>query len=313
MNNQDSTALAVIDNTVGTLEVRREPEVVLAEAQRAAAALKKVLNGKEHKVMLGDHGEQYLEFEDWQTLGKFYGVTVRVTATMFVSFDLGAGRQVSGFEAKADAIVAATGQVISSGEAMCLNDEEKWSERPKYEWQDVLDKDGKRIWNDRARGGKGAYEAKRVKVGTDPVPLYQLRSMAQTRACAKAFRNCLSWVVVLAGYRPTPAEELDGEIEHVSFGDQGKQTQPVASAPRESRSSGGRPPMRTCPQCHVAAVIKGNEEFGGGWVCWKKKGGCGATFLSEDELAVPAAAPTPAASSSKPSTQGNRPKPGAPF
>jgi hypothetical protein len=32
--------------------------------------------------------------------------------------------------------------------------------------------------------------------------------MAQTRAGAKAMRNALAWVVVLAGYRPTPAEEL---------------------------------------------------------------------------------------------------------
>ena len=34
--------------------------------------------------------------------------------------------------------------------------------------------------------------------------------MAQTRAGAKALRNALAWVVVLAGYRPTPAEELPG-------------------------------------------------------------------------------------------------------
>jgi hypothetical protein len=33
--------------------------------------------------------------------------------------------------------------------------------------------------------------------------------MAQTRACAKALRNVLAWVVVLAGYAPTPAEEME--------------------------------------------------------------------------------------------------------
>src|SRR3990167_510149 len=32
--------------------------------------------------------------------------------------------------------------------------------------------------------------------------------MAQTRAGAKALRNRLSWVVVLAGYKSTPAEEM---------------------------------------------------------------------------------------------------------
>ena len=35
-------------------------------------------------------------------------------------------------------------------------------------------------------------------------------SMAQTRAVSKALRLRLSWVVVLAGYEATPAEEMDG-------------------------------------------------------------------------------------------------------
>lgn len=38
--------------------------------------------------------------------------------------------------------------------------------------------------------------------------MFQLRSMAQTRACAKALRNVLAWVVMLAGYKTTPAEEM---------------------------------------------------------------------------------------------------------
>lgn len=39
---------------------------------------------------------------------------------------------------------------------------------------------------------------------------FQQRSMAQTRAISKAFRLCLSWVMVLGGYEATPAEEMDG-------------------------------------------------------------------------------------------------------
>ncbi len=36
---------------------------------------------------------------------------------------------------------------------------------------------------------------------------------------------------------------------------------------------------RTCPACGlVGQVIKGKEEFGGGWLCWKSKGGCGAKW-----------------------------------
>lgn len=39
---------------------------------------------------------------------------------------------------------------------------------------------------------------------------------------------------------------------------------------------------RVCPQCGKPSVIKGKAEFGGGWLCWKKKNGCGAKFNDGD-------------------------------
>lgn len=39
---------------------------------------------------------------------------------------------------------------------------------------------------------------------------------------------------------------------------------------------------RTCPHCDAAAVIKGKAEYGGGWLCWKKRDGCGAKFPDGD-------------------------------
>ena len=33
--------------------------------------------------------------------------------------------------------------------------------------------------------------------------------------------------------------------------------------------------QKKCPLCGLEAVIKGKAEFGGGWLCWKQKGGCG--------------------------------------
>lgn len=30
-----------------------------------------------------------------------------------------------------------------------------------------------------------------------------------------------------------------------------------------------------CPFCHKETVIKGKAEYGGGWLCWQSKGGCG--------------------------------------
>jgi hypothetical protein len=60
------------------------------------------------------------------------------------------------------------GRVIGAAEAMCTRDERKW---------------------------KGAED-------------YALRSMAQTRATSKALRGPLGFVVTLAGYQATPAEEM---------------------------------------------------------------------------------------------------------
>lgn len=68
---------------------------------------------------------------------------------------------------EARALAYQFGNIISAAEAQCTLDE--------YNWK------GKELW--------------------------QLRSMAQTRACAKALRNVLAWIVVLAGYETTPAEE----------------------------------------------------------------------------------------------------------
>ena len=157
--NLDNTELVVTEPM--PVSVSRAPSEVLKEATQAAKALKQVLDSKKKKVRF--NGEQYLEFEDWQTVGKFYGVTVRIAATSPV--EIGG---VSGYEARAE-VIDKSGMIVSAAEAMCLNDERNWSKKP----------------------------------------LFQLRSMAQTRASAKALRNVLAWVVVLAGYKPTPAEEMD--------------------------------------------------------------------------------------------------------
>lgn len=39
---------------------------------------------------------------------------------------------------------------------------------------------------------------------------------------------------------------------------------------------------RTCPACSNATIIAGKAEYGGGWLCFKKRGGCGAKFGTAD-------------------------------
>ncbi len=39
---------------------------------------------------------------------------------------------------------------------------------------------------------------------------------------------------------------------------------------------------RVCPKCGKETIIKGKEEYGGGFICFAKKGGCGAKFKADD-------------------------------
>ena len=39
---------------------------------------------------------------------------------------------------------------------------------------------------------------------------------------------------------------------------------------------------KKCPHCGRETIIKGKEDFGGGWICYAKKGGCGAKFNDDD-------------------------------
>jgi hypothetical protein len=71
---------------------------------------------------------------------------------------------------EARAIVYQHGETISAAEASCMKVERNWAGRDEF----------------------------------------AVKSMAQTRASAKALRNAFGWVAELAGYSSTPAEEMDG-------------------------------------------------------------------------------------------------------
>lgn len=66
--------------------------------------------------------------------------------------------------------IDATGRVVSGAEAACMYSESDWAGKPSY----------------------------------------QLRSMAQTRACSKVLCNLFAYVLRMAGFCPTPAEEMGG-------------------------------------------------------------------------------------------------------
>lgn len=207
-----------MEETFASLSISRHPSEVLAEAAKAANALNEVIAKKPKQVTF--NGKKYLENEDWITLARFYGVTSRIKNTTFVEFGEGEVK-VRGWEATAEAYRESTGQVIATADSMCLNDEENWGLRPKYEWVD----------------------GKRKQSGLIPVPLFQLRSMAQTRASSKVLSMVFKWVVVLGGFQPTPAEEMD---ENVIEGDsQGQQIR----RPQRKEAAKTEEPKPRDPEC----------------------------------------------------------------
>jgi hypothetical protein len=68
-----------------------------------------------------------------------------------------------------------------------------------------------------------------------------------------------------------------------------------AGAQRGERKSQARSAAPGCPKCGTAeSVIRGKEEFGGGWLCWKnhkKRPGCGHKWQDADATGTPEPGP----------------------
>jgi hypothetical protein len=71
-------------------------------------------------------------------------------------------------------------------------------------------------------------------------PEFQLMSMAQTRAAGKVLRLLLGWIVTLAGYEPTPAEEMVIEDPAPNHGNAGG-AQQQAQSQRQQREASESP------------------------------------------------------------------------
>lgn len=200
--------LIPIEQGGGELSLSRPPETVLREAEMVAGPWGKKVESLQLYKKIGE--SKHLYIEAWQMLAAMYRVTARVRETRMVEFG-----EVRGFEATAEAYHIPTGQVISTAEAMCLNDEDKWGPRTKYEYVD----------------------GQRQAAGYVPTPLQQLRSMAQTRACSKVLSNLFKWVARMKGYQGTPAEEMTGH----EYDEMPKAPQPPQrkSQQAQSQANGG--------------------------------------------------------------------------
>ncbi|MFA5061950.1 MAG: hypothetical protein WC526_02300 [Patescibacteria group bacterium] len=102
-----------------------DPVKVLEFAHRAAKALTEVVNSKAKKIII--NGEQFLTFEDWQTIARFYNTSVGVEWVKPITKK----DNVFGFESRA--VAYKDGKIVSSAEASCTREEKSWTDKPAFQ------------------------------------------------------------------------------------------------------------------------------------------------------------------------------------
>lgn len=201
-----------------TLKLARRPDAIVGEAVLCANALMAAVRKNGWAIRFGtkEDAKEHLYFEAWAFLAAMYRVTPRTVETKYVKYE-----EARGFECTAEALHIPSGSIISVADSMCLDDEDNWSDRAEYKWQ------------------YNAASKKREKTATGnfvAVPLFQLRSMAQTRAQAKALRGPFSWIVAMAGFAPRAAEDMRGD-EKGGSGDSGS----LGTPPQKADTGSGAP------------------------------------------------------------------------
>jgi hypothetical protein len=137
-------------------------------AKAKAKTFVDIVENQQLFTMIGP--SKHLNHEAWETIAAGYGLTAAVDKTTYHwKKDSEEDNGDELFMVEAHAVVLDRDGTIRGGAvASCGRDEPNWATKP----------------------------------------VHQVASMAGTRASAKALRLMLSWVVEIAGYEPTPSEEI---------------------------------------------------------------------------------------------------------
>jgi hypothetical protein len=159
-----------------TLFGTNDPTEVIQRAAKVATALKDILHKQRLTTRIGSN--DHVQVEGWQTLGSMLGVfpvpsseVEEIAWPDIVPTKLQRAKDDGlSFGFKASYNAQTlTGAVVGGGEADCRRTESKWMTRDDH----------------------------------------ALKSMAQTRAQSKALKAPMGFIVTMAGYEATPAEEMD--------------------------------------------------------------------------------------------------------
>lgn len=119
------------------------------------------------------HGKNYVNVEGWEFAGASLGIYPIVQFCRRVNEEPPEGMTKSEikYKARVELVMLSNNKTVGAGEAICSNKE----------------------------SGKSGFDE------------YAIASMAQTRAIGKAFRNQFAWLMKMAGYESTPAEEASDQ------------------------------------------------------------------------------------------------------
>jgi hypothetical protein len=172
---EPSTSLERVAPTAPTSLFRTDdPVEVVAKATHIADALKAVVVAQ--KLATNIQGRDHLRVEAWQTLGSMLGVFPVKEWVRAVPWPDPIPAKLTAAHAKGLTFgyeasflaQTAAGAIVGGGEGACMRTEGTWASRDDY----------------------------------------ALKSMSQTRATSRALKAPLGFVVALAGYETTPAEEM---------------------------------------------------------------------------------------------------------
>jgi hypothetical protein len=222
--------------SLGSVQLASPRDVVIT-ATEVARELAKIIEDK--RLFVPMKNGKYVKVEGWATLGSMLGITPKERSVVTVVEGEGPDR-VHQFEAYIDLVRNSDGVVIGGASAICRTDE-------------VLN-----------RKSGGSYKR------WGGMDLNAPRSMAITRATSKALRIALAWIMVLGGYKPTPAEEMEGVIDAEysespanTQSDQSPATTTVQGAPIDSKDWTTYYKYADALMDHVSSV-KIAQEYGDG-------------------------------------------------
>lgn len=195
---QQGTALVLAGTPAGQIIRAEDPDEIIAKATQIANSLKKLIDSQDLAKALGGK-RKHVEVGGWQAAGTMLGALggqplhaetewSRIAClpngeplrrTYDVTEYRGKGDNrvqrvftVDGYDWEAKVkIKTPDGTVVGTAEALCSRTESTWADR------------------------------------ADPA----VKSMAETRAESRAYRRAIGWIAHMAGYNPTPAEEMNGD------------------------------------------------------------------------------------------------------